>query len=77
VESNVQPGGNDRDVKAVFDNIKVEQNGANASLSAVIPFDFFKKLLADTPSEVAPQPAPSTMAPPAKTTPGPAKKKAR
>ena len=56
VESSVQPGGNDKDVKALFDNIKVEQSGSHASLSAVIPFDFFKKLLAETPSEVAPQP---------------------
>ena len=57
IEDNVQPGGNDKDVKAVFDNIKIEQNGTRASLSAVIPFDFFKKLLAETPSQVAPQPA--------------------
>lgn len=64
VESNLQPGGNDKDVKAVFDNIKIEQKGPEASLSVVIPFDFFKKLLAETPSEVAPQPAPPpTVAP--------------
>jgi hypothetical protein len=77
VEGSVNAGGNDRDVKAVFDNIKVEQNGANASLSAVIPFDFFKKLLAETPSEVAPQPAPATVIPPSKAVPAPSKKKAR
>jgi hypothetical protein len=58
IEGSVQPGGNDKDVKAVFDSIKVEQSGTRASLVAVIPFDFFKKLLAETPSEVAPQPAP-------------------
>jgi hypothetical protein len=65
IEGSVQPGGNDKDVKAVFDSIKVEQSGTRASLVAVIPFDFFKKLLSDTPSEVAPQPAPEPVAPPA------------
>lgn len=63
IESNVQPGGNDKDVKAVFDNIKIEQSGPRATLTAVIPFDFFKKLLSDTPSEVAPQPSTVTSAP--------------
>ncbi len=58
VETSVEPGGNDKDVKAVFDSIKIEQSGTRAALVAVIPFDFFKKLLSDTPSEVAPQPAP-------------------
>jgi hypothetical protein len=65
IEGSVQPCGNDKDVKAVFDSIKVEQSGTRASLVAVIPFDFFKKLLSDTPSEVAPQPAPEPVAPPA------------
>jgi hypothetical protein len=74
VEGSVQPNGNDKDVKAVFDNIKVEQTGTRASLSAIIPFDFFKKLLADTPSEVAPQP-PAPIAPPASAKPKVNKKK--
>ncbi len=63
IETSVQPNGNDRDVKQTFDNIQVEQNGAVASVTAVIPFDFFKKLLADTPEQVAPQPAPEPAAP--------------
>ncbi len=66
VESSVQPSGNDKDVKALFDNIKVEQSGARATVSAVIPFDFFKKMLAETPAEVGPQPQPSTTAAPQK-----------
>jgi len=69
VETSVQPGGNDKDVKAVFDNIKVEQEGTRATLSAVIPFDFFKKLLAETPSEVAPQPEPQPAVPAAPSKP--------
>ncbi len=63
VENSVQPSGNDKDVKALFDTIKIEQSGPRASLSAVIPFDFFKKMLAETPSEVAPQPQPPVAAP--------------
>jgi hypothetical protein len=74
IEGSVQPGGNDKDVKAVFDTIKVEQSGARASLIAVIPFDFFKKLLAETPSEVAPQPAPEP-APPTPAPKAPTKKR--
>jgi hypothetical protein len=75
VESSVQPGGNDVDVKSVFDNIKVEQDGSRATLSAVIPFDFFKKLLAETPSEVAPQPEPPPAPSPAPEPAKPAKKR--
>ncbi len=58
IEANVQASGNDKDVKSAFDDVKIEQNGTRASLTAVIPFDFFKKLLAETPSEVAPAPQP-------------------
>ncbi|MGZ5178616.1 MAG: hypothetical protein ACXWCW_31220 [Burkholderiales bacterium] len=71
IETSIQPNGNDKDVKAVFDNIKVEQNGTRASVSAVIPFDFFKKLLSEPPAEVVPQ----TQAPPPVTPPAPAKPK--
>jgi hypothetical protein len=70
IEASVQPNGNDKDVKAVFDNIKVEQNGTRASVSAVIPLDFFKKLLSEPPAEVVPQKqAPLTIAPPAPAAP--------
>lgn len=74
IETSIQPGGNDKDVKAAFDNIKVEQSGARANVSAVIPFDFFKKLLSDTPAEVAPQPAP-VAPPPVQPAPVPPHKK--
>lgn len=63
IEANVGAGGNDKAVKSVFDDIKIEQSGTRASLTAVIPFDFFKKLLAETPSEVAPQPQAVTPTP--------------
>jgi hypothetical protein len=58
IESNLQPNGNDKSVKQAFDDIKIDQTGARADVTAVIPFDFFKKLLADTPEQVAPQPEP-------------------
>jgi hypothetical protein len=66
IESEVQPNGNDKDVKALFDNIKIEQSGPRATLSAIIPYDFFKKLLAETPEQVGPQtetPPPAAPAP--------------
>lgn len=71
IESNVQPGGNDKDVKELFDNIQIEQKGPDATLSMVIPFGFFKKLLSETPAEVAPQPAtqPPALEMPKKTLP--------
>ena len=75
VEGSVQPNGNDKDVKAVFDNIKIEQSGSRAELTAVIPFDFFKKLLAETPAEVAPQPEPVPQAPSPPQSPSQKKKK--
>ncbi|HEY3929592.1 MAG TPA: hypothetical protein VGL89_14570 [Candidatus Koribacter sp.] len=75
IETNVQPGGNDKDVKALFDNIKLEQNGPRASLSVVVPFDFFKKLLAETPAEVAPAPQPAPTSPVAVHPPPPKKSK--
>ena len=31
IEGSVQPGGNDKDVKAVFDSIKVEQSRPRAT----------------------------------------------
>ncbi|ABF43686.1 hypothetical protein Acid345_4686 [Candidatus Koribacter versatilis Ellin345] len=77
VETNVGVNGNDKDVKDAFDNIKVEQTGATATISAVIPFDFFKKLLADTPEQVAQQPAPEPVAPPAPAPKKPVHKKSK
>jgi hypothetical protein len=64
-------------VKALFDNIKVEQSGTRAILSAVVPYDFFKKLLSETPAQVGPQTeAPPTPAPaPEKPARTPSKKK--
>lgn len=77
IENEVQPNGNDKDVKALFDNIKIEQTGARATLSAVIPYDFFKKLLAETPEQVGPQTeaAPTTVPAPQQPPRKPAKKK--
>lgn len=40
----LSPGGTDKDVKAVFDNIQVQQDKNRAILSAVIPQEFVKKM---------------------------------
>ena len=77
IEDSMQPGGNDKDVKAVFDNIKIEQSGPRASVNAVIPFGFFKKLLEESPAEVAPQPPPAAAPQPLRPAPKPSKKRAR
>lgn len=49
VESNVQPGGPDPDVKAFFDSIKVEQKGSRSVLTAELPAGFIKKALTEPP----------------------------
>lgn len=66
IESTEKPGGNDQDVKAVFDSLKVEQDGVTARMTAAVPSTFLKKLLEAPPAEVtgAPQEkAPEEQAP--------------
>jgi hypothetical protein len=47
VESSLHPSGNDPDVKAVFDSIKVQQQKDHAVLNASIPTGFLKKFFAE------------------------------
>jgi hypothetical protein len=47
IQANVQPGPGDADVKAVFDSIKVKQNGDRAEVLATIPPSFLRKLVND------------------------------
>jgi hypothetical protein len=47
IESSLHPSGNDPDVKAVFDSIKVRQEKAHAILSASIPTGFLKKFFSE------------------------------
>lgn len=54
VESSVQPNGPDQDVKAFFDSLKVEQEGARATLKAEVPRGFLKKMLSEPPASELP-----------------------
>lgn len=47
IESSLHASGNDPDVKAVFDSIKVQQEKDHAILSASIPTGFLKKFFAE------------------------------
>ena len=56
LEGNTAASGTDPDVKAVFDSLKIVQEGPKATLSATIPLAFFKKILSEPPVELSPQP---------------------
>ncbi|HUS18128.1 MAG TPA: hypothetical protein VMZ25_00595 [Terriglobales bacterium] len=56
VETNVQPGGGDPDVKTFFDSLKVEQKDSRAILTAELPPGFIKKAMTDAPATAAPPP---------------------
>lgn len=40
----LSPGGPDKDVKAVFDNIQVQQNGSRTVVTVIVPQSFVKKM---------------------------------
>jgi hypothetical protein len=61
-ESSVGAHGTDADVKALFDSLKVKQDGDRAVLTAAMPFGFLHKILSGSPPELG-EPA---AAPPAK-----------
>jgi hypothetical protein len=44
----------DPDLKKVLDSLKVEQKGDRAVLSAVLPTELLRKLVAEAPKEVGP-----------------------
>jgi hypothetical protein len=58
-ESSVGTRGNDPDVKALFDNVKIKEEGSRTILTAAMPFGFLRKMLAGSASdadEAAPSP---------------------
>ncbi len=58
-EASVATKGTDPDVKAFFDSLTVERQGARAILTAAIPSGFLKKVVAEPQPELAPsEPAP-------------------
>jgi hypothetical protein len=61
-ESSVGNHGTDSDVKALFDSLKVKQEGDRAVLTATVPLGFLHKFLAESSPEPAPT-VPATMPP--------------
>jgi hypothetical protein len=64
-EGTVSMPGNDPDVKAFFDGLKIQQNGDRTVLTAAIPPGFIRKAVAASPAEATPeaaQPAPPAAA---------------
>jgi hypothetical protein len=59
-EGTVSMPGNDPDVKAFFDGLKVQQHDDRAVLTAAIPPGFIRKAVASPPVEVQPKPVPPT-----------------
>jgi hypothetical protein len=64
-ETSVGTHGTDADVKALFDSLKVKQEGDRAVLTAVMPFGFLRRMLSGSapelsePSDAAPAQAPA------------------
>ncbi len=68
-EGTVSMPGNDPDVKAFFDGLKVQQHDDRTVLTAAIPPGFIRKAVAAPPAEAVPEP-PQPAAPPASKKPG-------
>ncbi len=64
-------GGPDKDVKAAFDSLAVQQDKSEAVLTAKVPYAFFKKVLSAPPVDLGPQTQkpPSGQIPPPESTP--------
>jgi hypothetical protein len=54
IETSTQPSGPDKDVKAFFDSLKIEQEGSHATLTANVPPGFLKKALSEPPASELP-----------------------
>ena len=54
-EVTVSTPGPDVDLKHFFETLKVEQHGERAELSAIVPTDLIKKMVAESPSQFTPQ----------------------
>ena len=54
-EVTVSTPGPDVDLKHFFETLKVEQHGERAELSAIVPTDLIKKMVAESPSQFSPQ----------------------
>jgi hypothetical protein len=75
LEISMDEGGPDKDVKAAFDSLAVQQDKSEAVLTAKVPYAFFKKVLSAPPVEMGPQTGtpPSGQPPPPQSMPPPKK----
>ena len=69
IDITMDAGGPDPDVKKAFESFKVEQDKNEAVVTASVPFGFFRKIVSESPVEIAPQTpkpleAPQPAAPP-------------
>ncbi|MBZ5721815.1 MAG: hypothetical protein LAO03_15660 [Acidobacteriia bacterium] len=58
-ESSVSAHGYDADVKQFLESLTVEQHDDRSVLSASVPMDLIRKVLAESPAELTPQPSPA------------------
>jgi hypothetical protein len=65
-EASVGTHGTDADVKALFDSLKVKQEGDRAVLTAAVPYGFLRKMLSGSPDLSDPSNAPPSAQVPAK-----------
>lgn len=55
IDISMDGGGPDPDVKKAFDSFEVKQDKNEAVVTANVPFAFFRKILSESPVEIAPQ----------------------
>jgi len=72
IDISMDGGGPDPDVKKAFESFEVKQENNEAVVTASVPFAFFRKILSESPVEIAPQ----TQKPPEPSAPA-AKSKAK
>lgn len=73
IDISMDSGGPDPDVKKAFESFKVEQDKNEAVVTANVPFAFFRKIVSESPVEIAPQ----TQKPPEAAPPSALQKKHR
>jgi len=71
IDISMDGGGPDPDVKKAFDSFEVKQDKNEAVVTANVPFGFFRKIVSESPVEIAPQTQkpPEAPAPAAKSKP--------
>jgi len=55
LDISMDTGGPDPDVKAAFDSLSVEQEKEEVTLTARVPYAFFRKLMSEPPIEIGPE----------------------